>query len=65
MDRISCAKDFIFLYMQTHTLKCSPEISDKKESSGLKIKTLDLHIINLYLVNFQICIGLLSNEKIK
>ena len=51
MDKISCAKDFIFLYMQTLTLKCSPEIYDKKESSGLKLKTLDLHIINLYLVN--------------
>ena len=29
-EKISCAKDFISLHMQTLALKCSPEIYDEK-----------------------------------
>ena len=30
-EKISCAKDFISLHMETLALKCSPENEDKKE----------------------------------
>ena len=40
-DKISCAKDFISVHMQTLALKCSQKNKDKKNnSSGLKINPI-------------------------
>ena len=44
-DKISCAKNFISVHMQPLSLNSPQKFKTKRNSSGLKLKTLDLNII--------------------
>ena len=44
-DKISRAKDFIPVHMQPLSLNSPQNFKTKRNSSGLKLKTLDLNII--------------------
>ena len=44
-DKISCAKDFISVHMLPLSLNSAQKFKTERNSSGLKLKTLDLNII--------------------